>query len=250
MMAEMPVIAFVPCRKGSERVRDKNTRPFAGISGGLVELKLGQLMACEAIATIVVSTNDPAVTAVARRVGQARSKPVMVLSRPEHLASSETSTDALVAHVPAIIQEDAVILWTHVTSPFVGADTYQRALERYRRALKAGQCDSLMSVTKLQTFLWNQAGPVNYDRQQLKWPKTQTLPVWYEVNSAIFLASRSVYVARHDRIGDRPYFFELNRREGFDIDWEDDFAVAEALWKAGGGCDEAWVSLFVDTKMK
>ena len=28
---------FLPTRKGSERVKSKNTRPFAGIEGGLVE---------------------------------------------------------------------------------------------------------------------------------------------------------------------------------------------------------------------
>ena len=28
---------FLPTRKGSERVRNKNTRPFAGIEGGLIK---------------------------------------------------------------------------------------------------------------------------------------------------------------------------------------------------------------------
>lgn len=34
---------FLPTRKGSERVKSKNTRPFAGIEGGLVENKIKQL---------------------------------------------------------------------------------------------------------------------------------------------------------------------------------------------------------------
>ena len=33
---------FLPTRKGSERVKSKNTRPFAGIEGGLVENKIKQ----------------------------------------------------------------------------------------------------------------------------------------------------------------------------------------------------------------
>ena len=36
---------FLPTRKGSERVRNKNTRPFAGIEGGLIENKIRQLVA-------------------------------------------------------------------------------------------------------------------------------------------------------------------------------------------------------------
>lgn len=31
---------FLPTRKGSERVKNKNTRPFADIEGGLVENKI------------------------------------------------------------------------------------------------------------------------------------------------------------------------------------------------------------------
>jgi len=35
---------FLPTRKGSERVKNKNTRPFANIEGGLVENKIRQLL--------------------------------------------------------------------------------------------------------------------------------------------------------------------------------------------------------------
>lgn len=35
---------FLPTRKGSERVQNKNTRTFAGIEGGLLKLKLNQLL--------------------------------------------------------------------------------------------------------------------------------------------------------------------------------------------------------------
>ena len=38
---------FLPTRKGSERVKNKNTRPFAGIKGGLVENKIKQLLSCK-----------------------------------------------------------------------------------------------------------------------------------------------------------------------------------------------------------
>ena len=35
---------FLPCRRGSQRVPKKNVRPFGPFSGGLVELKLTQLL--------------------------------------------------------------------------------------------------------------------------------------------------------------------------------------------------------------
>ena len=33
------ITAFLPCRKGSQRIPDKNVKPFAGIEGGLLKIK-------------------------------------------------------------------------------------------------------------------------------------------------------------------------------------------------------------------
>ena len=75
-----------------------------------------------------------------------------------------------------------------------------------------------MSVSRLQTFIWNDSGAVNYNRTREKWPRTQTLPVWYEVNSAIFLSPVAIYKNRTDRIGDNPIRYELKSIASVDID--------------------------------
>lgn len=49
---------FLPTRKGSERVKNKNTRPFANIEGGLVENKIRQLLSTKFIDEIIFSSND------------------------------------------------------------------------------------------------------------------------------------------------------------------------------------------------
>ena len=50
-----PIAFFLPTRKGSERVKNKNTRPFAGIQGGLMENKIRQLVASK---LLVVHSRD------------------------------------------------------------------------------------------------------------------------------------------------------------------------------------------------
>lgn len=47
---------FLPTRKGSERVKNKNTRPFADIEGGLVENKIKQLLSTKHIDEILFSS--------------------------------------------------------------------------------------------------------------------------------------------------------------------------------------------------
>lgn len=223
----MKISVFLPCRAGSERVPHKNTRTFAGIEGGLLKIKLQQLIACNAIDTIVLSTNDEEVIQLAKTIS---SDKIKIDKRPEHLATSSTSTDDLVKYVPSIISEGAV-LWTHVTSPFIDGKIYEEAINTYKEVLSKGENDSLMSVTALRTFIWNKEGAVNYDRNKEKWPRTQTIEPLYEINSGIFLADIDIYKNLQDRIGKKPFLFENNDIDSFDIDWEEDFFIAEAIYK-------------------
>lgn len=222
----MKISVFLPCRAGSERVPHKNTRTFANVEGGLLKIKLQQLVACNAIDSIVLSTNDEEVIQLAETVS---SDKIRIDRRPEHLATSSTSTDDLVKYVPTIITEGAV-LWTHVTSPFIDGKIYEEAIDAYKNALSKGDHDSLMSVTTLRTFIWNKEGAVNYDRNKEKWPRTQTIEPLYEINSGIFLADIDIYRNLEDRIGKKPFLFENNDIDSFDIDWEEDFFIAEAIY--------------------
>jgi CMP-N-acetylneuraminic acid synthetase len=126
------------------------------------------------------------------------------------------------------------MLWTHVTSPFIGENDYTDMIEAYFSALKYGTHDSLATVTVIQKFLWNGAGPINYDRKVEKWPRTQTLKPIYELNSGAFIVDVSLGRILFDRIGEKPLLFPLSSRKGFDIDWEEDFAVAEHMYRAIG----------------
>lgn len=227
-LASDRVVAFLPCRRGSERVPRKNIRPFAGFKHGLIEIKLGQLLACTAIEEVVLSTNDEEILEFAASL----KAPKLVLhERAEHLSASATSTDELVSHASELVG-GGHILWTHVTSPFVSAEHYTEIVKAYRRALTEGY-DSLMTTTLVHAFLWNEQGPINYDRSVEKWPRTQTLAPLHEVNSAAFLAPVEVYADHDDRIGVHPWLHPLDRLIALDIDWEEDFIIAEQLLLKG-----------------
>ncbi len=222
------VIAFLPCRQGSQRVKNKNIKPFSGIEKGLIYIKLTQLLKVEKIKQIVVSTNDIEVKRIAETFKNSK---IIIDNRSEELASSETSTDDLIKYVPHIINS-GIVLWTHVTSPFVDENIYNDMIEKYFE--NKDKVDSLMSVTKLQKFLWNNHEPINYDRSIEKWPRTQTIEPIYEINSGVFIANIDIYKTLEDRVGNKPYLYELSEKEAFDIDWEDDFDIAEVLWSKYG----------------
>lgn len=230
----MKIIAFLPCRAGSQRVPHKNTRPFGGEAEGLLGIKLRQLLGTRGIDEVVLSTNDPMVIDIGERHLAGAQGRLRIDHRPDALCSSSTSTDEVIGYVPRII-EQAHVLWTHVTSPFFDEPEYEAAISAYRAALEAGSHDSLMGVLELRTFMWNSEGPLNYDRRVEKWPRTQTLPVLYEVNSAIFISDVGNYRRLSDRIGDRPLLHPVPKAKTIDVDWEDDFELAAELWSLRKG---------------
>jgi len=217
---------FLPMRAGSQRIPHKNTKTFSGIDGGLCKIKLNQLIKCQLIENVYVSTNDPDVVKIADAFN---SQKIKVIIRPDELASSIASTDELIKYAYEIMP-DGHILWTHVTSPFMNSDIYSEIINTYQKNLY--NFDSLMTVSKIKKFIWNNREPLNYDRNIEKWPRTQTLKTLWEVNSGAFLASKDIYKKRKDRIGNIPYLYELNNEIAFDIDWLSDFKIAEAIYSS------------------
>jgi CMP-N-acetylneuraminic acid synthetase len=222
------VTCFLPCRADSQRVARKNIKPFAGYGHGLIQIKLQQLLSAKNIDEVVLTTNDVHILAYAENLKEPR---LRLHRRAEELSSSLTSTDKLVAHALDLIP-DGHILWTHVTSPFITSNHYDELIKFYFDRLENGY-DSLMTTTEIYGFLWQDSQPINYERSLEKWPRTQTINPVHEVNSGAFLASSNCYRDLSDRIGLRPYLFGIDRFTGFDIDWPEDFLMAECLLERG-----------------
>ncbi len=93
-------------------------------------------------------------------------------------------------------------------------------------------CDSLFSVTRLQTRLWDQLGrAINHNPAILL--QTQDLPPVYEENSCMYIFTRQTLISRRNRLGERPLMYEISAAEAWDIDDEIDFAVVDTLMKLG-----------------
>lgn len=224
------ISVFLPTRAGSERVHNKNTRTFAGIEGGLLFIKLGQLLEVSNINEVVLSTNDEESIKVAEKY--ANHPKLKIIKRPDELAQSSTNLSELVNYVPTVCSYDH-ILWTHVTSPLVNESDYEKAIENYFDHLKLSH-DSLMSVKEIQNYIWsekeNKVTNKNNDDTK-KWPRTQDLKSVFEVNSAIFITHKNIYKNEKDRIGNKPFLLKHNTIQSIDVDWEEDFKLAEIIYE-------------------
>lgn len=219
------ITALVPCRFGSERVKDKNTRDFAGTS--LIKIKLDQLLKVPEIKRIIVSTDD---NKIKELVEQMANDKIEIHDRDPHYASSEISNQEFIEYFSRELDVEGHLLWTHVTSPFITEETYSKAIKEY---LSNGDYfDSLLSVSKIQEYIWDEnKKPVSYNEEkESKCPRTQTLKPLYIINSGIFLIYYPLMKELKDRIGKHPSYFETSRMENIDIDTLDDFKFAERVW--------------------
>lgn len=215
--------ALMPMRHSSERVKGKNYRPF-GDGRPLFQHMLDVLVACPGIDKIVIDTDSPTV----KDICAAQYPQVQVLDRPEHLRDGAIPMNNILLH--DINQVDSQFyLQTHSTNPLVTRDTVQRAIDTFMQVVPI--YDSLFSVTKVQTRLWDPlARAVNHNPNILL--RTQDLPPLFEENSCLYIFDKQTLVERRNRLGLRPYMFEMDPFEAVDIDNEINFQVAEAIFHA------------------
>jgi N-acylneuraminate cytidylyltransferase len=220
---------FLPCRKGSQRVKNKNTRNFAGIEGGLLAVKLSQLIKAETINEIILSTNDKECVAIAS-IFLTKCERIKIALRPNELCEDAANLQDLINYVPTITRAPHIV-WGHVTTPLIDAIGYDRAVEMYFLKIKEGY-DSLVGVLQLNNFLLNRNGKCINNTTQLSWPRTQDLEPLYQVNHSMFITSRETYFTVKNRIGFKPYLHTMDKFSSIDIDDEEDFAIAETIYNA------------------
>ena len=215
------ITALMPMRHDSERVKGKNFRPF-GDGRPLFEHALSALMDCPLIDRVVINTDSNIVKSICADKYPA----VVIHDRPKALRDGDVPMNAIIAKDLEQLDGE-YFLQTHSTNPLIGAEHFTNAITTFfdNRPLY----DSLFSVTRLQTRLWDQlARPINHNRDILL--RTQDLPPVYEENSCFYVFHRNAIQSQGLRIGLRPYLYELDKISATDIDEEVDFLMAEQLF--------------------
>jgi CMP-N-acetylneuraminic acid synthetase len=216
------ITALVPMRHHSQRVPGKNYRLLAGRP--LYQHVISNLLQVKELTQIVVDTDSEEIISGL----QANFPTVKVLRRPEPLCADDIPMNEILLNDIQNFPSD-LYLQTHSTNPLVSADTFSRAIQTLTRQFPA--YDSLFGVTRLQSRLWDGLGrAINHNPAILL--QTQDLPPVYEENSCLYLFTGDNLTRRRNRLGERPYLFEIERDEAWDIDEEIDFRLVELFIQA------------------
>ena len=221
---------FIPIRKNSKRIKNKNIKPLPGLKFGLTELKIKQLKKLKIIfeknyktkLDFVVSTDCQIVLKYVKRF-----KWIQAFKRNKNLATDD-SLNKLIKYVPTICKND-FILWTHVTSPLFNENDYINFLKTFFEIRKKGRktpAKSAFSADIIQKFIIDEKGRwISHNYKKKKWPKTQEIKKFFLVNSAAFIATRETYLKESDRLCKKPMPISSRLGSGFDIDNIEDFKV-------------------------
>ena len=217
----MKIAALVPMRHHSQRVPGKNYRPLAGKP--LFQHILETLQSVPEINTVIVDTDSEPVMDGVRRLFPN----VKLVARPEHLRADDVPMNDILLYDTAQVQAD-FYLQTHSTNPLLKAETISSGIKSFLNDYP--KYDSLFSVTRLQTRLyWQDGRAINHNPLELL--QTQDLPPVYEENSCVYLFTRENLERKKHRIGDKPFMFEIDADEAWDIDEELDFEIADFLMR-------------------
>lgn len=209
----MKTIAFVPIRLNSKRVVGKNLKNLCG-----------KPLMCYVLETLskVHGVDEVYVYCSSEDIIPYLPKGVKFLKRPEFLDRDETLGKEIYEEFTKTVDADIYIL-AHTTSPFLKVETFENALNK----VKSADFDSAFSAEKIQTFTWYKGKPLNYDLKEI--PRTQTIEPIYVETSAFFMFKREVWKIHKQRIGFKPYMALVDKIEGVDIDWPEDFEFAEKI---------------------
>ncbi len=217
----MKIVALVPMRHHSQRVPGKNYRSLAGKP--LFHHIIETLLAVPEIQQVVVDTDSEPVMDGLRK----NFPSVEIVNRPESLRADDVPMNEILIHDTGLYQAD-FYLQTHSTNPLLKPETISKAIQLLLTNYPSK--DSLFSVTRLQTRLYDKDGnALNHNPVELI--QTQDLPPVYEENSCIYIFKRENLLAKRHRISDKPLMFEIDADEAWDIDEELDFAICDFLLK-------------------
>ena len=215
-MKKGKVTAVVAVRKGSQRVPNKNIRPFGDTT--LLDLKLQTLLKVSNLDEIIVNSDCDEMLEIGKKYG------VKTVKREPYFASSHATNSEFHGHIGKTTDTDYIFL-APVCSPFIGVKKHEDAINLFLNS----ECDSLTSTHLVKGHLWLDGKPINYDLDNV--PNSQDLPNIEMLNYGITIIDKKIMEKNSRVVGINPKFIILNEYEAIDVNTPLEFRIAELLYK-------------------
>lgn len=214
-------IGFIPLRKNSKGIPNKNKRKMVG-------RPLFTWVLCEAVFSnldeIYVYTDDDDILSFIENEYHWTNK-IKALKRSEESATDTASTEsAILEFCDKVGYDFDVFCLLQATSPFTTSQDINNCLGK----LNDKQIDSALTVVNTHRFTWNQQGKAtNYD--PFNRPRRQDFEGLLIENGAVYTVTKEVLKQSKNRIGQKPALVYMAEESLTEIDAESDWVIVEQL---------------------
>lgn len=213
----MKTVAFVPIKLNNERTPGKNTKKFYD-GTPMIQCILKSLIQVKGLDEVYVFCSK-------EEIKDYLIEGVKFLKRPEYLDTAEATPQDIISEFMKLVDAD-IYMVSHATSPFVSVKHFEECLN----AVKSLEYDSSFTGEKIQRLLWSADNtPLNFEPTNV--PRTQDLEPIYNEVSAAYVFTKETFVKYKRRIGIHPHIVEVSGVEAVDIDYPEDFEIANAVYK-------------------
>ena len=218
---------IIPAKEISTRLPNKNLLDLGGKS--LVYRACEKCLKSQNISNVFIDTeSDKIINSIKDLIPRG----LRVIKRPASLASNKTSGNDLIDFELSKIGKCDLVLHTYSTSPLITVETIDKCIESF---LHEDDYDSFFTTIHFQDYLWerrkdNQYLSVNFDHREL--PNSVDLPEYYVETHGLYGIRYETAKRLRSRIGLNPMAIEIPRNESLDINYYEDYKLAEILWKS------------------
>ena len=218
----MKILAHIPAREGSKRLKTKNLLPMEGKP--LIAHVIEAARASKYITALYVNTESEAIAKVGREYG------AEIYKREDRLAQDDITQDTFNYDFIQKMNPDIMILLNPVC-PLIETSDIDAAIERFL----AEKPDCLATTTDIQIYAIHENRPVNFDMNTIL-PRTQDLSPVKFLNFAIGIWDAQAFRRKFEQDGHACIFGNviyqtLPKDKALKISDEADFKLVELIMK-------------------
>ena len=215
------IIAIIPARGGSTRIKNKNIKIFD--KKPLIAWTIKAALESKLIDDVYVTSENEKILKISKKYL------ANTIKRPKKLSNSIIHVDEAIRHAYLKINKDYhYIVILQPTSPLRTAKDIDGSIKKIIKT----KADSLISAFKTHAFIWKKSHnyylPTNYNFN--KRPRSQESESFQE-NGAIYITKPKILIKKNNRLGGKITAYCLNFWRSIDIDHIEDFYIGEILKK-------------------
>lgn len=212
----MKVAAFLPAKGSSQRIECKNMKLMDGKPLFLHTLE--KLVSCEFIDEVYLDSESDEILNYAPYLNY------IPLKRDAELANNKTDGHRMFYNEVRQIEAD-IYIQILGTSPFIKKETIKNGIDILKNH---PEYDSVVLVKREKQYTWEEDRPL-YDKNNI--PNSIDLPDTVIETMGLYMVRKDTAHQNKQRYGNHVYLLEAEAIEAVDVNFPDDFQLAETIAK-------------------